>query len=269
MRFSGLIALSALVLLAGCGPRPTGDFGRAAPSTLHDAAMPMAGTALASARGEPVSNIARADIETEMVDRVWRFLVAPHAQDWAYDTVAELQRTRITPLGSRAYQPNRYGEWLLRTHYQSSTVRYATLERHVLADLDTLPTTFAAICAVIELDGQRAAAARSLSSTSTAQAANVAARRMENEQVIQRFVEVLDYRYRSYDLALDRLLIETPHADSVTADAALRQLEPWVVRGRSWQFCARGGSFHPGGGQATIPSRYSNWANGSDFVDIK
>jgi len=264
-----LAALIVLALLSACGPRPIGDFGRAAPSTLHDVALPLAGTALASARGEPVSDIARDDLETEMADRVWRFLIAPHAQDWAYDTVAELQRTRITPLGSRAYQPTRYGEWLLRTHYQSSTVRYSTLERHVLADLDTLPTTFAAICAVIQLDAQRTTAVASLSSASAAQAANVAARRAENEQVIQRFVEVLDYRYRSYDLALDRLLIETPHANSVSADAALRQLAPWAERARNWQFCGGGGFAGHGGGQVAIPSRYSGWASDDGAVDIK
>ena len=52
--------------------------------------MPGVGKARAAIAGEPVSAFNLADEEIEMRDRVWRYLLAPHARDWFYDTVAEL-----------------------------------------------------------------------------------------------------------------------------------------------------------------------------------
>src|SRR5690606_9169566 len=94
-----LRAAAILLLLAAAScARPTGDFGRAKPGVLHDEIMPAIGSVRAELAGEPVSKFKIADEEREMRDRVWRFLVAPHANDWFYDTVVELQRTRIASL---------------------------------------------------------------------------------------------------------------------------------------------------------------------------
>ena len=57
----------------------------------------MCGKLLADARGEAVSNFNQTDQEDEMHNRVWRFLMAPHAKDWFYDTAVEWQRTRLIP----------------------------------------------------------------------------------------------------------------------------------------------------------------------------
>lgn len=266
-RYLVSLALGASLLVSACGPRPVGDFGRAAPSVVHDVMMPQAGLALAAQRREPVSSFNRSDEEELMADRIWRFMIAAQSGDWAYDSVAELQRTRITPLGSRAYRTDRYVTWLLRTHYQSSSVRYATLRRHIQADLDTLPATFQAICAVIELDRQRAAALYGLTTLGPQQALDVAARRAENEAVIARFAEVLDFRYRSYNLALDRLLVETPHVESVGVDAELARLSPWVARALAGEFCASA-SGPVIAGHTAIPSRYARWAE-NEIVEIK
>lgn len=255
-RLAGALALAAA--LAACGARPVGDFGRAAPSWTHDRAMPATGDFMAANRGEPVSAFNKTDEEDEMHDRVWRFLVAAHAQDWRFDSSVELQRTRITPPRDERFTIERYYQWLSRTEYQSSRTRYATVGRHIAADIDTLPTTFAAICKVIEIDRQRAIAYDGLRSQLPPRLAEeVAARKYENDAFIAWFVRALNYRYSSYDFALDNLLVETPHEQSLAVDEALRRMSVYVTRANRRDFCSTGNAGH-GGGEIVIPSRFQH-----------
>ena len=261
-RFICLLGATALALsLAACGPRPVGDFGRAQPSWTHDVALPTAGKVIASQR-EPVSDFNQTDQEREMHNRVWRFLVAPHAKDWFYDTAVELQRTRITTATDTYFEVSRYYTWLSGTPYRSSRTRYSSVGRDIAADIDTVPTTFAAICAVIEVDRQRAAALRSLGDLDSDAGGNVAARRWENDAHISWFVRALDYRYQSYSYALDNLLVETPHEQSMAVDEALRRLAVYVGRAQRGDFC--GGAVSIGGrdGTLSIPSRFSRKRDG-------
>ncbi|MCS6759280.1 MAG: hypothetical protein MO852_09995 [Candidatus Devosia euplotis] len=162
-------------------------------------------------RGEPVSGFNRADHEVEIHDRVWRFLIAPHARDWAFDTSVELQRTRIIPPKDEYYRADLYYDWLKSTAYQSSRTHYSTVGGNVTTDIDALPSTFAAICAVIAVDRQRAIALSGLRNDLPATAAgDMAARKYENDAFIAWFVRALNYCYQSYDFALDSLVVETP-----------------------------------------------------------
>lgn len=228
------------------------------PGFTHDTAMPAAGAGLARLRGEPVSDFNKTDQEVEMHDRVWRFLIAPHAKDWAFDTSVELQRTRIIPPKDEYYTVERYYRWLRETEYNSSRTRYSTVGRHIAADIDTVPTTFAAICAVIEVDRQRAEALAGLGSGLPPEmASDVAARKYENDAFIAWFVRALNYRFESYDFALDSLLVETPHEQSLGVDEALRRMSVYVTRANRRDFCGEGAAAH-GGGNVVIPSRYQN-----------
>jgi hypothetical protein len=250
-------ALLLVALLAACSPaRPVGDFGRAAPSWSHDVAMPAAGDFIAKNRRDPVSSFNKTDQEDEMHDRVWRFLVAAHAKDWQFDSAVELQRTRIVRPRDERFTIERYYNWLKRTEYQSSRTRYATVGRHITADIDTLPTTFTAICKVIEIDRQRAIAYDGLRSQLPPRLAEeVAARKYENDAFIDWFVRALNYRYASYDFALDNLLVETPHEQSLAVDEALRRMSGFVARAKRHDFCGSG-STGAGGGTVVIPSRF-------------
>lgn len=253
-------ALALATLLAACSAaRPVGDFGRAAPSFTHDVAMPAAGDFLARNRKEPVSNFNKTDQEEEMHNRVWRFLVAAHAKDWVFDSSVELQRTRIIPpRKDEHYTVERYYAWLKRTEYQSSRTRYATVGRHIAADIDTLPGTFAAICAVIEIDRQRAIAYASLGrDLPPAMGDNLTARKYENDAFIAWFVRALNYRHASYDYALDSLLVETPHEQSLAVDEALRRLSVYVSRADRHDFCGDGDT-RRGGASVVIPSRFQH-----------
>ena len=255
-RLAGTLALAAM--LAGCVARPVGDFGRAAPSWTHDTAMPAAGDFIAANRNEPVSSFNKTDQEDEMHDRVWRFLVAAHARDWQFDSAVEPQRTRIVRPRDESFTIERYYNWLRRTEYQSSRTRYSTVGSHVTADIDTLPTTFAAICKVIEIDRQRAIAYDGLGHDLPPRIGEeVAARKYENDAFIDWFVRALNYRYSSYDFALDNLLVETPHEQSLAVDEALRRMSVYVNRANRRDFCSDVAAGHGYNG-VVIPSRYQH-----------
>lgn len=263
--FFGAAILAGLVV--ACAARPVGDFGRAQPGVLHDNVMPAVGTFMAKQR-EPVSNFNQTDQEREMHDRTWRFLVAAHSKDWMFDSEAELQRTRITRAKDWMFKTDRYYNWLKREYYQSSRVRYATLGRHILADLDTLPSTFESICAVLEVDRNREVALASLTDLAPTAARDVAARRYENTHHIEWFVRAVNYRYQSYSYALDNLLVETPHEQSIAVDRSLSQLAAWADRASRHDFCS-GASGRPGQGSVTIPSRFQTMVPDTEVIQIK
>ena len=271
--FTGPLARSvATIFLAalavGCVARPVGDFGRAQPSVLHDTVMPAVGKVIATNRGEPVSNFNQTDQEREMHDRTWRFLIAAHSRDWQFDSSVELQRTRIGPARDFRFSIDRYYTWLRETHYQSSTTRYNTVGRHILADYDTVPTTFASICAVQEVDRQRRIALAELGGIEQSVADNAAARRIENQWHIDWFVRALNYRYDSYAYALDHLLVETPHEQSMSVDESLRRLRPWVDRANRGDFCSPAGG-GGGGAHVTIPSRFQTMVYDREVIPQK
>ena len=262
------IALALVVMVSGCVSRPVGDFGRAQPGVLHDTIMPYAGELIATNRKEPVSNLNQTDQEREMHDRTWRFLVAAHSRDWMFDSSVELQRTRIGKARDFTYTRERYYNWVRTTTYQSSTTRYNTVGRHILADIDTVPSTFQSICAVEEVDRQRRVALSELGGIEQSVADNVAARRTENQWHIDWFVRALNYRYDSYSYALDHLLVETPHEQSMSVDESLRRLKPWVDRANRGDFCGTGAGTASGSG-VTIPSRFQTMVYDREVVVAK
>ena len=152
----GAIPIIVLLTVTACA-RPIGDLGRAEPNALHDEVMPAIGNRLS---GGSAFNLA--DQEIEMRDRVWRYLVAPHAYDWFGDVAVEFQRTRITPISSKPFKTRRYSDWLHGERFASSRVRYTRIEEDAIADLGMMPSAFASVCAVVELDRQRGIASNQL-----------------------------------------------------------------------------------------------------------
>jgi hypothetical protein len=254
-RLRHVFAVAAALLLcsavtAACA-RPLGDFGRPRDSIVHDRAMPALGKARARLFGEPVSTFNLTDQEEELHDRVWRFLVAPHANDWFMDTVVELQRTRLAGRHDPGFKPDRYFKWLQRQRYQSSRIRFRTIADHANSDVDTAPATFRAICRVLEVDRQRAVASRELHGLAHDE---VAKRRAENGIFIAWFTRALRYRYEAYGYALDRLLVETPHEEAIEADAEITALAIYVERAEDGDFCS-GNGLSARDDDAAIPSR--------------
>lgn len=245
-------ALVALCATASACARPVGDFGRAAPSVLHDEIMPAAGKTRAQLAGEPVSAFNLTDEEEEMHDRVWRFLVAPHADDWFMDTAVELQRTRVVRQGSIRFDPGRYYRWLRQTHYQSSRIRFRTVADDARADADLAIPTFRSICRVMEIDRRRAVASDGLNGLAGKETAE---RRAENAMFIGWFVQSLRFRYDAYGKALDHLLVETPHEEAVETDARLSELSIHVERAERGDFCLDGAVRLEVRAERALPSR--------------
>lgn len=248
-----LLAATMTVVLAGCA-RPTGDFGRAQPSVLHDEIMPTIGNARADA-----SNFNLTDEEQEMRDRIWRYLVAPHAYDWFGDIAAEYQRTRIAPMSNKPLKTSRYYGWLHGERFVSSHVRFTRLEEDIIADVGMAPSAFRSICVVIELDRRRGIATNRIAGLEDEMRVNAAKRHAENDAAIDWFVRSLRYRYASYSYALDHLLVETPHKEAVGANAQLGKMIIYVEAAERGDFCSVGDD-RDSGRRRAIRSRYEHMA---------
>jgi hypothetical protein len=217
--------------------RPVGDFGRAERNVLNDEAMPAIGNTLSDG-----SRFNLADQEIEMRDRVWRYLVAPHAYDWFGDVAVEFQRTRITPISNKPLKTRKYYDWLHSTRFASSRVRYTRIEEDAIADLGMMPSAFASVCAVIELDRQRGIASNQIIGLEDEVSVNAAKRHAENQVVIGWFARSVYYRYESYSYALDHLLVETPHEEAISVNGRLSELAIWVEAAQRGDFCGDHGS---------------------------
>jgi hypothetical protein len=250
----GAIPIILLLTLTACA-RPVGDFGRAERNVLNDEVMPALGNAISKG-----SSLNLADQEIEMRDRVWRYLVAPHAHDWFGDVAVEFQRTRIVPISSEPRKIDTYYKWLHSERFASSRVRYSRLEEDAIADIGMMPSAFVSICAVIELDRQRGIASSQIAGLEDEVAANAALRHAENRAVIDWFVRSVVHRYESYSYALDHLLVETPHEEAVSANSRLNDLGVWVEAAEREDFCSTHGTGSAKGDgairarvQATVP----------------
>ncbi|TDQ63838.1 hypothetical protein ATL17_1846 [Maritalea mobilis] len=234
---AALFTLLVPVLALGACARPVGDFGRAEDSVIHDEILPRVGAMAADQRGEPVSRFILTDEEKLMRNRVWRFLIAPHANDWMFDAAVELQRTRLTEPTDLNYTTDRYYTHLRLSDYRSTNTRYVTIAEDATTDLKTVPGTFHAICEVMEIERRRSVALQGLYPNNDAVRKEVKAREFENANVIAWFTRALDYRYKSYDVALNRLLVETPHQEAGLSNVALNRLAVFVDRAKRGEFC--------------------------------
>ena len=232
------LGLALLLCAAPVSAHEIGDFGRVKPGVLNDEIIPETDRLMRRLGNQPVSNLDITDEEREMHDRVYRFLIARHYVNWAFDY--EQIITMAGAFSSRPGKVDLYYRWLTGQRYASSRVRYNTIADDIGADLLTLPTTFKAICAVIEVDRQRAVAAAEIGDIEAGTIKQVHLRKAENDLYIGRFIAALGYRYGSYSFALDHFLVETPHGEAIEVDERLSRLAAWVERAEAQDFCADG-----------------------------
>lgn len=242
-----------MLLATPAAAQKLGDFGRVAPGFLNDSILEPAERGWRILDGQPVSNFNQTDAEREMHGRVWRFITASHAERWAVPYEVQI---KFASLGGsqRLSAEDLFYRWLSREPFASSRVRYNAVADHVGADLLTLPATFASICAVLEIDRQRQIAVAAVEGLERGMIKQQRLRQAENELFIGRFVSALGFRYASYGYALDRLLVETPHAEAVEVDARLGDLAVWVDRAEAHDFCGAGWGLGDGR-DAALPGR--------------
>lgn len=236
-----------------------GDFGRPKPGVLNDDVLPALDYLAKVLGNRPHSTLDRTEQEQEMLARVWRFLVAPYARDWAFnywdgDIRAARPDGRRTP-GTDSYYKWISGDfnWLTGVRYPAPAVRYRTMTEHMGADIATLPKVFEAICKVRELDRQRRVALESVEVAPDI-AGNVLGRLAENDAYIAQFTQALTFRYANYDYALNHLLVTQPDPAARDVDADLSALVVFVEAARTDDFCSGFGS-GDGDGDAPIRSR--------------
>lgn len=242
----------ATLPVAPAAAQQLGDFGRMEPGFVNDELIPLVDRNRKGMNGRPVDGFNLTDEEVEMRDRVWRFLIAPHAKDWAWPYSAEIRPAKAG--SGTEKQIGKYYRWLTGQRYASSRVRYNTMAGHIAADNGTLEGTFRSICAVIEVDRQRGVAVAEVDGLEAEMQVRVDKRDRENGAFIDRFVLALSFRYESYQYALDHFLVETPHQEAVKVDTALTELVVWVERAKAHDFCSDGWSVH-GDGKSALPSR--------------
>jgi hypothetical protein len=239
----GAGAVAVLAALCGCSPA-TGDLGRQSRNYAAEQAF------IASFAPEQFNET---DQEREMHDRVWRFLRAPHVLGWFEEEFALVHRP-LKP-AQRQREVTRYYRWLSDTDYSSSRVRYNTIGEDATADVATLPTTFASICAVVEIDRQRAISSAGLTGIEPDVRQAVTERKLRNDDDVGTFTLALRFRYDSYSYAIDHLLVETPHEEAVHADGVLGDLAAYVDRAESGDFCRGGAVSERYGSADVIPPR--------------
>ncbi len=248
-----LTILLLLLSLSACA-RPVGDFDRIKADNIYDEILPKIETKK-DANAEIALSLNLTDEEKEMHNRVWRYLISPHAEKWFFNIASEWQRTRLIAMDSKKFAIDEYYNYLRTQKFSSSKTRYNAIAREIEADIKMSPAVFRAICAVKEIDRRRNIAVYSIASASEAEIAAVKKRQIENEIFINWFIRALRYRYDSYSFALDRLLIETPHEEARIVDARLSEMIIVVNSAENENFCNENLLPTYSGGDATISSR--------------
>jgi hypothetical protein len=220
------LAVLAVVLLAlpGCA-RPTGDFGRAEPSVIHDDLMPGAGALVAEyGRKEQVSHFNHTDREWLLRDRAWGLVMPPHVGDWLAETAVELQRTRLLPAMDSRFDPNAYYAFLRRDRFRSSEARWQRLIADMEADRALVGPFWQVARAQGEDDRARLQALDARNAGPVTDLKNAYARIDENARVVDWVWRSLRLRLAAYRAAIERMAIETPSQRRIDAQVALEAL---------------------------------------------
>ena len=252
-RTTTTVLLLAAACLAAC--RPTGDFGRARPSTINDDILPLAGKLAATLREEPVSWFRMTDDEEILRDRAWAFVRPPHVGDWWLGTLVEGQRTRILPELDPRFDRTRYYAYLRSDPYRSSEGRWNRVISDMQGDAMLVPPFCAVAARVRRTDVERLVTLER-QAPDPAFERDAYARVAENNAVMSWVWRALGFRVDSYRFALDRLAVETPSG-----------LRPEAERVFAALAATRCGDAPPVRRVAIDPGRRSRIAGGPDPFD--
>lgn len=224
------LVLALPTLLAGCG-RPTGDFGRAEPSFLHDRVMPAAGDLVAEwDRREVVSDFNRTDREGTLRDRAWSLVRAPHVRDWFGETLVEFERTRIVPPIDWAFEPKGYYNHLRRDPFVSSETRWNRVVADMRSDTGLIGPFWSEARRVREDDALRLRALDERRGGAPSELSNAYARIDENARVVDWVWRAMRLRVAAYRDAIDRMMVETPSQRRYEAEIAWGELRDAITR---------------------------------------
>jgi len=235
-----LAVLGAAASVSACSP--TGDLGRARSDVLSATVLPALHDAEATFRGQGAGDVLQTDEERQLQDRLWRFLASPLVGDSRFRGSARLRRIQIETDEGMRLEAERYYAFLQNQDFKSSRGRYRALSGHIRGDIALLPPLFASVCSVQEIDRRRRVALDSLTDVDPRLAEQMYLRIERNRHEVGYLLDALRYRQAAYGLALERLLLETPHEEAVAVDGDLSQFSALVVDAERGAFCGTRGS---------------------------
>lgn len=256
-----VLTFAVPLVLAGCA-RPTGDFGRAEPSAVHDGLMPAIGEKIAEwDRNEVVSGFNRTDHEVALRDRAWALVRAPHVRDWFGDTLIELQRTRILPEVDHAFDPAGYYNFLRRDPFVSSDTRWNRLIADMRSDATLVGPFWVEAKRVREDDAARLRALDQRHGASPSDLQNAYARIDENARVGDWVWRAMRLRVAAYRDAIDRMSVETPSQRRYEAELAWTALRSAIGEAEA--------GLPPASRRAPVrPGERSRYATGAGMRDV-
>lgn len=207
-------ALIALAFAAAACGRPTGDFGRARPSVVHDELLP--GTVRAVKETtlfwRTYAGFDLTEDEKELRNRAWAFVRPPHMGAWWLESIVEGQRVGFLPALDPWFDPGRYHTWLRGADYASQNARWNKVIEDIQGDALLVPPFCAIAQAVRRSDAERLAAADRLQPPDETLALEALNRVDENAETMAWVLRALGYRLAAYRNAIDRLEVEAPSA---------------------------------------------------------
>lgn len=224
------LIVSLAACIAGCS-RPTGDFGRATPSVIHDGLAPKIGKKFALRREEKVSEFSRTDEELKLENLVWTLIRPVHTKDWVSGTLIEGHRTRIFPDINDKLDHRAYLFWLKLERFRSSETRWNRIISDIRADQAAVAPFYEQARVVYVIDLQRLKFLEANNDLSPEFKENTRTRILENEKLIELALDSLQFRYAAYDHAIKHLTLESPSPRIRHAEEELARYAELIERG--------------------------------------
>ena len=217
-------ALAVLILLAGCAG---GDFGRVRPSLVKDDMHAWVGTEAPGRKGRPPSQFPLTDAERQLRDLAYPLIEPPYDRQRWYNVLAEygMNGNAETPYPDRTA----YATQLLTTPVRSQYTRYARLTEDIRNDVVRVDPFFAVARYVIDMDKKREQSLSRFAASNKEAEGDARVRVAENIAVIQWVQKALRSRVASYQLALERLVVEAPSPTAAEAERSLTLLQSRIA----------------------------------------
>jgi len=225
--FSRTAGLSALVLLVGCA---NGDFGRVRSSLVKDDMHAWVGRDAPGRQGKTPSQFPLTDAERQLRDLAYPLIEPPYDRQRWYSVLAEYGLTGVSDMP----YPDRsaYATRLLSTPVRSHTARYAKLIEDVRNDVVRVDPFFAVARYVVDMDKKREQGLSRFTASNKDSRDDARARIAENVAVIAWVQKSLRAREASYQLALERLVVEAPSPMAAEAERSLTLMQTRIAAHR-------------------------------------
>jgi hypothetical protein len=215
-------------LMTGCADS---DFGRLRPLLVTDDMHAWVGKEAPARKNRPPSQLSLTDAERQLRDLAYPLIEPPYDRQRWYSVLAEygVIGAANTPYPDRSA----YAEKLLSTPVRSHTARYAKLVEDIRNDVGRIDPFFSVARYVIDMDRKREQSLKRFAVANKNSREDARARVAENIAVIDWVQKSMYARARSYQLALERLVVESPSPMAAEGERSLTLLQTRIAAHRS------------------------------------